>query len=196
MICSNCREEKSEGDFYLYVNKAGKQKRKRQCASCVKSRVRSHYFNNPQPRRDYAKAWKLKNRSRANAYGRKAYAVSRSDLKSCIRKTLSTKKSQCKRWSIPYAISADDIVTIHATQGGLCALTGRKLVWGHVGWHRDGISIDRIRAELGYVAGNIRLVTYQVNHARSNRDDAELLSLALDIVSHSALPVAGASQWL
>ncbi len=83
------------------------------------------------------------------------------------------------------SLSASDVLALFEKQNGLCALTGRPLVFGATYEQvRESLSIDRLDSNQGYVLGNIRLVTFQANFARNKYSDAELLSLCEDILRH------------
>lgn len=69
---------------------------------------------------------------------------------------------------------------------GTCALTGRKFDLSRpsdgVRANPDAPSLDRIENAKGYTTDNVRLVTVHANVARNEFSDADLLSLAHDII--------------
>jgi len=73
-----------------------------------------------------------------------------------------------------------DLIELYKAQAGKCALTGRlmSLISG-----ADSASPDRIDNSKGYLLGNVRLVTSQVNWARKDRTDEQLRELAKDILA-------------
>ena len=70
-------------------------------------------------------------------------------------------------------------------QGGACVLSGRKLSLG-VGTNFSGgnASVDRIDSSKGYVRGNVQWVTIDVNRAKWQLSNAELIQLCKDIVNN------------
>lgn len=79
------------------------------------------------------------------------------------------------------------MMNLFVEQKGLCALTGRSLVLSALNRRpaRDGLSIDRIDSKRGYIIGNVRYVTFQVNIAKSRFTDEEFISMCRDIVRKS-----------
>lgn len=169
--CRVCHESKPLHRFEI----RGPGRRRACCRDCINARQRAEYAAKPS-RRAYLRKWDAQNLEKKRAYGRISYRKARSDLKSALTKTLSAKRSYCNRRGIEMTITADDVVDLYNSQGGLCALTGRTLVWGTVGVQRDSLSIDRMDQSAGYVPGNIRLVTYQANFARNAFSDQELFA--------------------
>ena len=103
-------------------------------------------------------------------------------IRSCINR-------EFKEWR---AIEEPDItmtymMNLFVEQKGLCALTGRSLVLSALNRRpaRDGLSIDRIDSKRGYIIGNVRYVTFQVNIAKSRFTDEEFISMCRDIVRKS-----------
>ena len=86
-----------------------------------------------------------------------------------------------KRWSA--TITLDDMRQVYARQKGRCALSGRSLrTVTAIRNDPEGLSVDRIDNQLGYDAGNIRLVTARVNYAIGSRGSAEFVQLCRDVV--------------
>jgi hypothetical protein len=170
--CRRCHEAKPITDF------AWKERgvRRSICRGCEAARQRADYARKPS-RKAYQDRWRAVNSEKKRAYSRANYRRTRLDLRRAMAKTLDAKRAWCKRRGIECAISADDIVTLFNEQRGICALTGRSLVWGAEGVQRDTLSIDRIDQSRGYVLGNIRLVTYQANFARNRFSDEELFAV-------------------
>src|SRR5262245_52951864 len=73
---------------------------------------------------------------------------------------------------------------LYGKQGGMCALTGRRLLFSR-DLVPDMITIDRISPESGYVVGNVRFVTHQVNAARGGWTDDQLVSMCADVLNRS-----------
>ena len=76
---------------------------------------------------------------------------------------------------------------LYAEQRGLCAVSGVRMIYGWHVKHPRQISIDRIDHCKGYEVGNVRLVTWFVNNARSNMSDDVLLFFAREIVKNEDL---------
>lgn len=83
------------------------------------------------------------------------------------------------------------MVYIYMQQGGLCAMTGRKLTLGT--WKEgqpdpDALSIDRIDSSRGYIKGNVRFVTYQANIAKGRFTDKQFYQFCQDAVNFKDAP--------
>lgn len=62
-------------------------------------------------------------------------------------------------------ITAAELFELWKEQNGRCAITGEKMVLRGGGHLHNNLSLDRIVPGKPYRAGNVRLVTYQVNAA-------------------------------
>ena len=74
---------------------------------------------------------------------------------------------------------------IYNKQNGKCPLTGRDLIKSRKKSKLDTCSVDRIDNNIGYVIGNIRLITLQSNIAKSTGTDEDLLNFCKDIIAHN-----------
>lgn len=92
-------------------------------------------------------------------------------------------KSKCKKHNIPFDLTLDDLVIpTH------CPILGMPLRFGvkqaseyrnkKQGVPLDSPSVDRIIPELGYVKGNIVVVSYRANLIKTNASVDELIKVA------------------
>lgn len=98
-------------------------------------------------------------------------------------KTISIRK-WCKPRGVPCDLPAGYLYSLYLAQEGRCALSGRVLKVGR-GSNRmdpDSVSVDRKEAGLGYVQGNIRLVTWQSNAARGPWGDEQLIEFCRSVL--------------
>lgn len=78
---------------------------------------------------------------------------------------------------VVFRLSLADIPEIPA----VCPVLGIALAPnGKAGPAEGSPSLDRIRPDLGYVAGNVRVISHRANRIRGNATAAELLRVALD----------------
>lgn len=93
---------------------------------------------------------------------------------------LRSKASQRKRGE--HVISIDQLCDLWVVQNGKCALTGwpmtMELMKGVV---PTNCSIDRIDPKLGYVAGNVQLVSRAANVAKHDLSIADFRNLCLAV---------------
>ena len=99
-------------------------------------------------------------------------------------------RTRAKEYNIPFDIDRDYIISLWKVQNGLCAITKRSFDLsikdkpGPV--HADALSLDRIIPKKGYVRGNLRLVTFQINCALNVFGDEALKSMCVDVLKQSA----------
>lgn len=97
-------------------------------------------------------------------------------------------KRGAKRRGIEFKVSIGDIDALYETQGMKCALTGVPLLFDHGqnnGVKYGNASLDRKRSDIGYIIGNIQLVTKDVNIAKQSRTDEEFIEICRQVVNHA-----------
>ena len=89
-------------------------------------------------------------------------------------------------------IGPDYCFEIGEQQNWLCALSGQTLEfsrggtdWGGKWCNPMSCTIDRIDSNLGYVKGNIQLVTWKVNCIKQHFDNAEFIDLCKQVSDHN-----------
>lgn len=82
-------------------------------------------------------------------------------------------KLRAKRAGIPFNITEADIAIPK-----YCPVFGIKLELGNRKAHANSPSIDRFIPELGYVKGNITIISHRANMLKSNATAAELRAVA------------------
>ena len=98
-----------------------------------------------------------------------------------LKKLMSMAKNRAKTKRIPFDL---DIKHLMKLWDGKCSISGVDLYLkaGSGRVHRRAPSIDRIVPEFGYVKGNVRIVTYQVNVAISEFGEEGLMKLVSEVV--------------
>jgi len=176
--CKRCGEEKSVEEFHIRRERGVPRA---ECKACYRAAVTAR--RDPEDNRRRVKEWIRANPEKHLAHGRQSYKRARQDLTKSLGYLLRSKRAYCKKSDIPFTITVHDIVALYHAQDGRCGLTGRRLLWGRKGMRRDTLSIDRIDGALGYVPGNIRLLTYQANFARNQFSDEELFEFCCAVLS-------------
>lgn len=81
-------------------------------------------------------------------------------------------KNRAASKKLPYDIDKEYLWQLWEINEGCCALTGQLFDltnWGEKGQvNPQAPSVDRINPKLGYVKGNIRLITYHMNISLSD----------------------------
>ncbi len=94
---------------------------------------------------------------------------------------LARVKSRAKQLNIPFNLELSDIVIPE-----ICPILEIPLITkvynGEFGGNKNSPSLDRIVPELGYVKGNIRVISLQANMMKSNASQEELLIFAKNII--------------
>jgi hypothetical protein len=85
-------------------------------------------------------------------------------------------RSRCKKKGIKFAMTMDDLRPLPA----VCPVLGIPMRHNVGGARHNSYSIDRIVPERGYVAGNIRIISYRANTIKTNATPDELRKVALD----------------
>ena len=93
-------------------------------------------------------------------------------IRTKLARTLSSTKSVCEKDGIPYNITPDDLAPYPLT----CPVLGIAINWTNEGRGspNDSPSIDRMIPELGYVKGNVRIISQKANRMKSNASLEEL----------------------
>tara|TARA_R110000822_G_scaffold49495_2_gene129700 strand:+ start:3372 stop:3749 length:378 start_codon:yes stop_codon:yes gene_type:complete len=88
---------------------------------------------------------------------------------------LASARNRARLKDIPFNITVEDIII-----PDVCPILGMPLTRniGHHGGTKSSASIDKIIPELGYVKGNIQVVSLLANNMKSNANHAELLLFA------------------
>lgn len=100
---------------------------------------------------------------------------------------LRAARERAKTLGVPFAISLEDIHVPH-----ICPALGIPLVQGLGKPHAGSPTLDRVIPTLGYVRGNVAVISYKANAMKQDADPEQLRRVAtwLDSVSQSQ-PVKG-----
>jgi hypothetical protein len=121
---------------------------------------------NPQRNAENAARWRDNNPEYLPAYRRRVHAAN----------LLRNAKYRAKKFGLPFDITIEDIVIPE-----LCPILGKPLIYGEGKGSGHGMSpsIDRLRPELGYVRGNINVISQKANRIKTNARPEEVMAVAL-----------------
>ncbi len=91
---------------------------------------------------------------------------------------------------IDFSITADDIISLWSKQRGFCKLSNIPMTLTHGTLRSQNptkVSFDRIDNSKGYHVGNIQLVTWQVNCAKSVWSTDQLVELCISITEKALM---------
>lgn len=98
--------------------------------------------------------------------------AARRDPERWPRSVLRHIRSKCKREGIPYNLTPADVrPPTH------CPVLGMPLTFGQLGG-AAAASVDRLRPDLGYVRGNVRVISRLANAVKSNATTAQVTAVA------------------
>lgn len=152
-ICNRCKVEKEDSEFIV-----GKTK----CLKCYKW-SRDYYQRNRE--REIARAKKNLNKNRLHTNEVKRNGI----RKNPVSYMLWQVKSRAKKSNIPFNLEHRDIII-----PPICPVLGIRLEInsGHSG--ENSPSVDRIVPELGYVKGNIKIISNKANSIKNNASIQDL----------------------
>jgi hypothetical protein len=106
-----------------------------------------------------------------------------------LRQNLARAAGRAKSYEI--TIDLDYLYQLGEAQNWKCALSGRDLefrrgggIWLNQYCNPNSCSIDRIDNAQGYIEGNVQLVTWRANAAKSGMHNVEFVSLCHDVSTH------------
>lgn len=150
MTCKRCKVVKP-------LNHKGR------CDGCEKYIVEYYQNNRDREIARAQKSFRKKSRDEINSYKKKL------NRKNPISIILQQARSRAKLKNIPFDLTIDDIVVPE-----YCPVLGLKLTVNK-GYAKDNsITIDRLIPELGYVKGNVSVISFKANTIKSNSSIEEL----------------------
>lgn len=162
-ICSDCGEHKPISHFHR--RRSSSDGKMSYCSAC--NNIRSIAWQKKM--KWHVSSWRVKWRAKSP---RQSLNVSLNGaLKRCPTKN-------------PASIS--DVMGLWDKQAGKCAISGIAMTWAQGKLMPTSITLDRINPEVGYEIKNIRLVCHAINSFKGRMGDAEMLKMAMAIVSYAA----------
>ena len=148
----------------------------RQCSKCKEfSPVEN--FSKKRQKKDGLDSW-CKNCTRANTKRqreREEYNLRQKEYNRLhVEKTLLySARLRAARYGLSCTISEEDIIIPK-----YCPILGIEILRGEGSVHPGSPSLDRIIPQLGYVHGNIQVISYKANTMKSDATLKELVSFA------------------
>jgi hypothetical protein len=143
-----------------------------------------------------AKAFAAANPERVRATKNRYDARRRDDIRTWAFHMAGSIRGRSKKKSIPANITAADILAAIPSDR-ICPALGIPLIWGK-SLSRNSPSIDRIIPHLGYVVGNIAVISHKANSIKQDalssselRRVADWMDSALNILAIAARSAAG-----
>lgn len=162
--CKHCQEEKPLSEFSPHVrSKLGVREKCKKCSSLEGCR---RYASNP---RHYAAAARRYRKDNPEAYA----AISKKHReRHPERRLLDGCRYRAKKKGLLCTITAADLVVPE-----YCPALKIKLEFAKVALKDNSPSVDRKVPALGYVRGNVRVISYKANRMKNNATITELKQL-------------------
>jgi len=165
--CLRCNQEKSLEQFYI---RYGTNKRRGECKACWINRT-NNALGRKEKQSQFYKRDKLVN---PNKYKQKT-AKYNSENKEA--KLWSGAKSRAKKNNLDFNIEVSDIVIPK-----FCSVLGIKIESSHGKGPKDNSpSLDRINNKLGYIKGNIRIISFRANSLKKDGTIEEFEAILKDL---------------
>jgi hypothetical protein len=173
-ICTKCGKEKPLEEFSR--NKQGKYGRRAFCKEC------EHKIqNSPErlARRNELRKLRMENDEYRLARNLKD-AETRHNNEDSIKKALiRAAKARAKKKGIPFDITIEDFILPEK-----CPLLEIPLTVGYGSSQENSYSLDKIIPDLGYVKGNVWVISNKANMIKNNASLEELKLLVKNLETH------------
>ena len=180
-LCTKCNQEKPFSSFSVVSKTNGKLRSG--CKACRSQHALNQYYSDPKKHQQKAILWKKSNRALVNE-GAKRW---RQDGAGSVSELLSQAKKRAKRNGLPFTLKPADIEIPE-----FCPVFGVPLLRGTGrGPTPSSPSLDKIIPALGYVPGNVMVISQKANAMKNSASPAELLMFADWIRNTVARPLTG-----
>lgn len=168
-ICTKCKVEKFKSDFS--PDKRTKDGLFSYCKQCNSARIKERYWKNLEESRKKNRNRDAQNREKSRAKCKTFWQTKRQeDPAYCL---WAGAKARASRKKIPFDILREEIIIPE-----YCPVLGIKLKLDNTsGFKEDSPSIDKTIPELGYVRGNIQVMSWKANRLKNNGTLEEFKSL-------------------
>jgi hypothetical protein len=173
--CSTCKEAKEENQFSKKTDsRDGLNSR---CKDCDKKAVSRWREENPDKAKASTDRWNTENydllRSRQKAYYQKNSVQIMDQMKQFLKDNpehglLKLARQRCKKSGVPCTITKEDIVIPE-----FCPIFGVRLEFSDMTNRDNSPSLDRIIPELGYIPGNVAVISYRANRIKNEGSSDE-----------------------
>ncbi|MBK9496490.1 MAG: hypothetical protein IPO08_18685 [Xanthomonadales bacterium] len=150
-----------------------------------RERKRARYAANSEKERERVRAWRAANPEKKKESDRVSREAARaSDCILFARKEMLRKAmARARDKDLPFNLTIDDIGAPL-----VCPVLGIELVWSNKKWGQNSPSLDRLVPALGYVRGNVLVMSFRANALKNNATPHEL-RLVADFCAASAVNV-------
>ena len=84
-----------------------------------------------------------------------------------------------------FDLDYDYLIELWNNQKGLCYYTGQLLSLSRERKNADGVSLDKLTPENGYIKGNVVWTTRLINLSKGNRNEIEFLEFCQTVTKYN-----------
>jgi hypothetical protein len=128
-------------------------------------------YKNATKRLEHSRVGAAKYRSR----NRERLAAERADSSRWPAKACRAARSRAKKLGVAFDLSPEDIII-----PAVCPFTLKPFVFGCGKLVLQSPSLDRIKPDMGYVSGNVRVISFHANTVKSNITDPDIFQRLAD----------------
>lgn len=157
--------------------------RRNSCKPCTRKNARKWLAANREKSHARSRAWYASNKEKALAISRKWNAANKEKALEASRKSraadrrrdlLTGARGRAKHRHLPFDLTIEDIVIpAHCPALGILLEVNKGY-----GAAPSSPTLDRIRPELGYVRGNVVVISHKANVIKNNSTPEELMAVA------------------
>ena len=133
----------------------------------VRAYQRTYAKKKQKEARTRTRLWKASNPEKTQMQRRRYYVTNPEKV------LLSRARYRARKQGIPFEITLEDIPVPKR-----CPALGIKLAWGKKHVRPNSPSIDKIKPELGYVPGNVVVISHRANRIKNDATVTELRKIA------------------
>ena len=187
--CSNCHESKDESEFYRDRRIKHHVAYLARCKSCTALFNAPYRIKNRDHLNECARKRRTENRDKVNERNRESYHRNRESRRKNQRKyeamikelmrtdkvwhskeLVSAARNRAKRCGVPFSITYRDVIIPE-----FCPALGIKLERNKSKMSRNSATIDRVIPSLGYVPGNVVVISNKANNIKNDATPDEVI---------------------
>lgn len=192
--CSKCKKDKDEsvylkkdGNYFKFCDVCREKWRisNRNRKEKKSAQAKEYYLLYKEEISKKNKEWRKNNKEKLSQYEKSDYRRNKNKKwrenkrsEDRCRFVWYAAKRRAKMANVPFAISKQDIIDIFPSDGK-CPMLGIELQFNNHKSEDNSPSLDRIIPELGYVVGNIQLISYRANRIKNDATIEELEKILL-----------------
>ena len=179
-VCIKCKESKPSDEFS--IKRAAKDGRNGSCKDCDRIAKQDYRDSNREKYRENSRLHREKNKEKINKQQNAGYqrhkekrlaSMKQHRLEKPEVELLKGAKYRAKKKGLPFNITLDDVRV-----PDLCPVLGISLYVGEGAVHKASPTLDRFIPELGYVQGNVYVISSLANTIKSNAAWSEVLAVS------------------